>query len=60
MGDLCFETSTLGLSEKILDKLAGEESEAKLMEGDEEEHCYGFSHKSIKTNFLFPSQFNPA
>lgn len=58
--DIWFETSTLGLSEKIFDKLAGEKFEANLMGMDGEEHHYGFSHKSIKINFPLPSWLNPA
>ena len=60
MGNLWFETSTLGLSEKIFDELAGKKFEGKIMGADGEEHCYGFSHKSIKMNFPFPSLWNPA
>lgn len=44
VGDLWFETSTLGLSEKIFNELAGERFEGKLMEAHGEEQCYGFSH----------------
>lgn len=58
MRDLWFETSTLDHSEKIFDKLTGDKFEGKLIGADREEHCYGFSHRSSKMNFPFPSLLN--